>query len=149
MTQPRSHPRRSVISFVVLVTLCAGLSTATVNPASAQSSAQSSIGDHLSKGGTMFPGQWIENRNHYRLVFDNGGHAILISPGGKHCASWPAPSSVHPSAHLLFNNSAYVQLINASGAQYATIGSANHGTTLNISPLDNHLYVGSQDVHGC
>ncbi len=111
--------------------------------------AGSTIGDHLNRGQTLNPGQTIANKFGFYFTFDKGGHAILISPTDEHCASWPDPKSVHSNAHLLYNHAGYIQLISSSGAEYETIGTANSGTTVDISTANNHLYVGFEDIHGC
>jgi hypothetical protein len=110
----------------------------------------------LSNGTGLSPGGCITdytNPGAYNFVFDNGGHGILIrTSDGKHCASWPAPGSVHPKAHLTFHSSSsgvYFDERVGSGTPYVVVTGSPNGDYSTLSVDHGHLWVGSRSVHGC
>ncbi len=140
MFQPRA---RAVIFIATAVLL---VSTTCLAPAEATPPT------NLTNGQSLYPGQYLSSPNGaFHTVFDNGGHVILIRQSdGRHCASWPSPTSVHASAHATYSTASQLLLLTSNNSVYATVNGDPllGGTTVNVTNT-GHLWVGNKDVHGC
>jgi hypothetical protein len=153
--------RRFTVGLIVACLLCLGLvgggASALAQPGTPAVGACSN--GSLSNGVGMSPGGCLNDYSlgtAYQFVFDQGGHAILIrTSDDKHCASWPAPSSVHANAKLVFHASSstgvYFGLYQGS-TMYARVNGTEDRrgyayTTLSVD--HGQLWVGTADVHGC
>lgn len=153
----KRHHRRILVRLVLVLGMALGAPVALAGSASAVGACSNGS---LSNGTGMTPGGCLNDFSlgtAYQFVFDNGGHAILIrTRDDKHCASWPAPTSVHANAHLTFwaNSSVGVWfgLYDSSNHLYARVNGAEDSrgypyTTLSVD--HGYLWVGTLNVHGC